>query len=190
MHAYIAGSAISNSATDDTAWAERCEFWLEKASTKPPKSSARHGPQEPLILTGHGVSLRVRQGTLVVRNGMTHYAQQQDQWQFFPGKWRQPSRIVVIDGKGALSFHALRWLAEQDIPLIHIDWRGDVVHVVGGTAHATDRKLVEAQLEAQKSATGSKISQWLIAEKIENSLITLRTAFPRSPTIDLAVEKI
>jgi CRISP-associated protein Cas1 len=190
MHADIAGSAISNSATDDTAWAERSEFWLKKASTRAPKSSARRRLQEPLILTGHGVSLRVHQGTLIVRNGLTHYPQEQEQCQFFPGKWRLPSRIVVLDGKGALSFHALRWLAEHDIPLIHIDWRGDVVHVVGGTAHAIERKLVEAQLEAQKSGTGSKISQWLIAEKITNSLTTLRSAFPRSPAIDLAVEKI
>lgn len=190
MRSDIADSAIVNSATDDTAWAERSDFWLKKASTRAPRSSARRRLQKPLILTGHGVSLRIHQGTLIVRNGLTHYPQEQEQWQLFPGKWRLPSRIVVLDGKGALSFHALRWLTEQNIQLVHIDWQGELVHVVGGSGYAIDCKLAEAQRQAQSNGIGLKLSRELIAQKIDNSIETLRAAFPPSPPIERSLQML
>ena len=108
----------------------------------------------------------------------------------FPANGASHPQIVVLDGKGGVTFHALRWLAERDIPLVHIDWRGSVVHVVGGNGYAIDRKLAEAQQAAAKNGIGLKVSQRLIAEKITNSIETLRAAFPPSPARELALQKL
>ena len=123
-------------------------------------------------------------------NGFTHHPQKREEWRFFSGEWRIPSRIVALDGKGGLTFHALRWLAEQGIPLVHIDWQGNVVHVVGGSGYAIDRKLVKAQLADRKNGRWLSLSRHLISEKIANGIDTLRQAFPKSPAREDAIVKL
>jgi hypothetical protein len=76
------------------------------------------------------MGLRIDNGTLVVRDGFTHYPQALRERRFFPGASNLPPRIVVLDGSGSLSFDVMDWLAEQRIPLIRIDWRGNVVTVL------------------------------------------------------------
>jgi CRISPR-associated protein Cas1 len=117
-----------NITVDPGAWAERSAYWLKKSTPKARQFKKRAGVRQPLILSGHGVRLRVNRGTLWVQNGFTHYPQQQETWRFFPGEWRLPSRIVVLDVDGSLSFDALSWLSTHDIPLVQINWRGEVVN--------------------------------------------------------------
>ena len=45
----------------------------------------RQRRQEPLILCGHGVSLRVDKGSLLIRDGFTHYPQPEETYRFFKG---------------------------------------------------------------------------------------------------------
>src|SRR5712692_8390015 len=111
-----------NTPLDDHSWAERCHHWLNS-----PIQRRRGGPpprrrHTPLVLTGHGMRLNVDNGALVVHGGFTHYPQAASQWRFFPGDPHLPSRIVVLDGSGSLSFDVLDWLAAQRVPLIRIDW--------------------------------------------------------------------
>src|SRR5438309_1053611 len=99
--------ALNNSALTDCAslgntrseWLERCLYW---SSTSPEKKSSsrrvRQPKREPLILTGHGMRLRVDNRALLVRGGLTHYPQKAEEWRFFPGDRSLPSRIIVIDG--------------------------------------------------------------------------------------------
>ncbi len=175
---------------DDTEWAERATYWGTAATVGPKRGPQKRRDRLPLILSGHGVSLRVDRGTLLVRNGFTHYPQQREEWRLFPGHWRLPSRIVVLDADGGLSFDVLAWLSAQAIPLIQINWRGETVQVVGGTGSAIDRELVEKQLAARKNGLGLKLAQRLIAEKIANSIDTLRQSFPELPASALAVQKL
>src|SRR5262245_12816611 len=80
----------------------------------------------------------------IVKNGFTHYPQKREEWRFFPGHPDLPTRIVVVDGDGALTFGVLAWLATQQIPLVQINWRGEAI-VVGGAAYVADFELVQAQ---------------------------------------------
>lgn len=181
--------SIENAAAE-TDWAPRCNLWLEKSAKNFSRLPQRHKALAPLILIGHGIHLRVDHGALLVRNGFTHYPQAPDEYRFFPGDWRIPARIVVLDAKGAITFDALRWLSEQGIPLVQIDWRGNVLQVAGGNGFATDRQLVEAQRHSQRNGTGLKLSQRLIAEKIANSIATLRKTVPESAGVKLSLQKI
>src|SRR6185437_208927 len=47
--------------------------------------------KHPLILTGHGIRLRIDHGALLVQDGFTHYPQHRNEFRFFPGDWRTPS---------------------------------------------------------------------------------------------------
>ncbi len=135
-----------------------------------------------MVLTGHGLSLRVDHGALLIRNGFTHYPQQVTEQRFFPGDRNLPSRIIVLDGSGSLSFDVLSWLSEQSAPLIRINWRGEVTTVLGH-GNAIDPKRVAAQLEAQRNGKALPFAISLIREKIRNSIETLTVALPPSPVL-------
>ena len=136
------------------------------------------------------MQLRVDRGSLSVQNGFTHYPQQRETWRFFPGDWRLPSRIVVLDVDGSLSFDALSWLATHDVPLVNINWRGEVVNVISASGQIEIPERVKSQVMARNKDGGFGISLRLIKEKITNSVATLQHVFPKSAAIDFAVDKL
>jgi CRISPR-associated protein Cas1 len=174
---------------DDTGWAERCRFWLTAPTLNARPFRHRRHTHEPLMLTGHGMSLRVDHGALVVRNGFTHYPQRVEEYRFFRGDRTLPSRIIVLDGSGSLSFDVLSWLSEQNVPLIRINWRGEVVTALG-SGHASDPKRVAAQLEAKRNGQGLAFARSLIREKIRNSVDTLTDCLPPSSARELAIKRL
>jgi CRISPR-associated protein Cas1 len=126
----------------------------------------------------------------VVQDGFTHYPQQRQEFRFFPGDWRTPSRIVLVDGAGSTSFDVLDWLHTQKIPLLRINWCGEVISISGADGYACDRQIVQMQLAGQQNGRGLRLAQTLIASKIANSSKALRNALPNSPAIERAVQRL
>lgn len=182
-------SDLASNSADDLGWAERCAHWVEQAGTAKANPRQKREDRPLLVLSGYGVRLYVDNGTLIVHNGFTRHPQKREEWRFFRGEWRVPSRVVVLDGKGGLTFHALRWLAEQSVPLVHIDWRGNVVHVVGGSS-AINARLARAQEATRKNGRWLTFSCRLISLKIANSIETLQRVFPNSNTTVDAIDKL
>jgi len=96
----------------------------------------------------------------------------------------------VLDGSGSLTFDVLRWLADMNIPLVQINWRGEVIQFVGGSGHAIDPKLARAQLAARENGRWLILSRRLVSEKITNSVGTLKRVFPKSAAADEAIRKL
>ncbi len=170
--------APSREDDEETAWAERGRYWEEASGDTPVPSSSkkkrRRADPKPLVLNGHGVRLRIHQGSLVVQNGFTHYPQKRQELRLFPGDRRLPSRIVVLDSDGSISLDVIKWLSRQQIPLVLLDWQGKIVSVLGdGTAY--DPALREAQVAASTNGLGLRIAKQLIRDKLIGSQLTLRT---------------
>lgn len=186
-----AAAAAEEEAREEAAWAERGQLWQGSTSETPNPPRAyrwRKVERKPLVLVGHGVRLRVHQGTLLVQNGFTHYPQKREEPRLFPGDSRLPSRIIALDSDGSISLDVIKWLSQQGIPFILLSWQGEVISVVGDGA-VYDPVLREAQLAAQRSGVGLRISTELISRKIANSRDTLGI-LPPSPAIDVAVDKL
>jgi hypothetical protein len=113
------------------------------------RRAKRERPKQPLVLCGHGVLLRVENGALTIRNGFTHYPQKQETYRFFKGELTIPPRIIMLDGSGSISFDVLAWLSEQNVPLIHIDWQGNVQCVLANNSYAANPYRVEWQRETR-----------------------------------------
>lgn len=160
--------------TNSDGWSDRGEFWLKKLNPKPQyKPRKRRIIHKPLVLSGHGIRLSVNAGTLLVTCGFTHYPQKREEYRFFPGDRQLPSRIVILDGDGNITIDALKWLAEQGVPLVQLDWRGEL-SCVGGAAYAANPKVVKRQLVMLDNDEGLTFCRMLIQEKIQYSIKTLR----------------
>ena len=158
---------------DDELWAERAKYWESQAPDQKPLSKmyGRGAVRErrPLVLTGHGVRLKVERGALFIQNGFTYYPQKRQEFRLFPGDWRLPSQIIVIESSGSLSLHVIKWLNQHSIPLVILNWQGETISVIGAPQTAADPDLVSAQRAALESEKGLEFSIGLIREKITAS---------------------
>jgi CRISPR-associated endonuclease Cas1 len=170
-------------------WLERNEYWLA-AISKPAKATRRIANRRPLILCGHGISLNIDRGRLIVRDGLTHYPQERRIFEYFKGAVDRPSRIIVLDGSGSLSFDVITWLSEQSIPLFRVNWQGEVVSVIGGTGFAQDPERVRWQIETRHDEERRlEFSSRLIAEKLESSVKTMVTCVADSRSRAIAIAR-
>ena len=149
----------------------------------------RRQERKPLVLAGHGLRLRIHRGTLVVTHGFTHYPQKAREQRFFPGDPKLPSRIILLSADGSISLDVARWLSEQKVPLVMLDYRGQVVSVLGTETTAADLDLRRAQIEALSNGRGLVLASALIEQKLTASLDTLAT-LPASAAQESAIDRV
>lgn len=172
-------------------WSVRNEHWISETHRAAKKRGRRERQKEPLILCGHGVSLRVDGGTLLIRNGLTHFPQHREEFRFFKGDPAIPTRIILLDGSGYISFEVIDWLSEQGGALVRINWKGEVVSVIGGSGFAADPAKLRWQVESPEDpARRIAFATQLIAEKIANSIETLEAVIPATQSRDAATSRI
>lgn len=182
-----------NSINDE--WASQSEYWIAETTKLSKRRNKRERNKQPLILTGHGASLRIENGTLLIRDGFTHYPHTPNHYRFFCGDLNLPNRIMLLDGSGTLSFDVLSWLAEQGVAMARIKGDGTVAIVASGSGYCADSNLVDWQRHTRDNENERlNFSTRIIMAKLENTLGILRTEF--APTVrhqkavDLHSEKI
>jgi CRISPR-associated endonuclease Cas1 len=100
-----------------------------------------------------------------------------------------PSRIVIVDGSGGLSFDVMAWLAEQNVPLVRLDWQGRVTAIMGG-AYGSNPRRVDEQIADQRPSRAIAIAAGLIHKKIVNSIDTVKRAIPASQIQSQTIAKL
>ena len=176
--------------SDDALWAERGAYWQEQAQPETGEAVFyRRGERKPLVLCGHGLRLYVQGGSLVVKHGFTHCPQAVREQRFFPGDPKLPSRIILLSANGSLSLDVIRWLSGQHVPLVMLDYRGQVVSVLGSETTAADFGLRRAQIEAAANGRGLVLARSLIEQKLMASLKTLAT-LPPSAVKESAISRV
>jgi CRISPR-associated protein Cas1 len=149
------------------------------------RDKARRQPsRDPLILARHGVSLRIEAGTLLIRNGFTHYPQKQERYRYFKGDAELPPRIIILDGSGSITFDV------QRVPLVRIDWTGNAVTVISGDSFAANRHRVAWQATTRSDPRKRMaFCNRLLAKKIEGCILTLEKSLPRSDAWENAMQR-
>ena len=187
---HTAVSAFVEESGDDELWAERARYWSEQTDPEVEEPVVyRRQERKPLILAGHGLRLRIHRGSLVVTHGFTHYPQKAREQRYFPGDPKLPSRIVLLSTDGSISLDVARWLSEQHVPLVLLDYRGQVVSVLGTETTTADLELRRAQIEALSNRRGLALASTLIYQKLSASLDTLAT-LPDSAAQESAIDRV
>ncbi len=91
----------------ESEWAIRSRYWIDQAARIRKPRKRRERESAPFILTGHGLSIRVDKGRLIVRGGHTHFPSQVTEQTLFKGALDLLPRIVAVDGSGSVTLDAL-----------------------------------------------------------------------------------
>lgn len=161
-------------------WSNRSEYWRGELNSGTKRRKRRERNSDPLIISGHGASLRVDKGTLLIKGGLTHYPQQREECRYFRGDLNLPTRIIVLDGSGYITFDVLDWLSEQNCQLIRINWDGSVNCVIGGSNYSANPEKVTWQSNTRADEKARlKYALGIISLKLERSRDTLINFVPR-----------
>lgn len=188
-----ARTSKSDAATNDASagsWYERSKFWQSESE---PSSTRRRREREknPLILTGHGLSLRIEKGSLSIRDGNTHYPAEQRHWRFFNGGLDIPPAIVIIDGSGEITLDAMDWLARHSVQLIRLRWDGQFSSVLSSGGQAASIENILWQHETRKNPElRAEFGLKLLIKKARNTLTTMEEYVPRSRIWEKAYQNI
>ena len=169
-------------------WAERSKYWLENIQEHTPKKKRQEKQKTPLILTGHGISLKIDKNTLLIIDGHTHFPSDKTVRRFFKGDLTLPTRIVLVDGSGHVTLDTLDWLAEQKVTLIRLKWDGQPISTISASGGLIDHKKQTWQISAQSSEQERiKFAVPLIRAKAKATLINLNELLPSSPSREKAI---
>ena len=174
----------------EVSWDCRSGFWIEESNQTAPRRR-REREKYPLILTGHGLSLRVDKGCLLIRDGNTHYPADRREWRFFKGSLEIPPAFIILDGSGEITLDAMDWLATQDVPVIRVRWDGQFSSIVTSGGQAASSEKVRWQ-ERTRSYSKARLAFGLdlIRRKASNTLVTMQDYVPRSRLWDRAFRDI
>lgn len=97
----------------------------------------------------------------------------------------------MLDGSGSLSFDVITWLSQQNIPLVKLDYQGEVISVIGGSGFAMQPEKVQWQIETRNDPQRRlEFCCTLIRSKLTASLRTLRDVIPDGPAKLAALSRV
>lgn len=179
----------SKLATDSDDWANRSAYWNAKAQLETPKRKRREKAKTGLVLTGHGLSINVDKGRLIIRDGFTYFPQTPITKTYFKGALDIPPRIVLVDGKGSITLDALDWLSDQKVDLIRLRYDGRIQSVSSASGYSAEPKKVVWQNRTRANeALRVKYAIPLIRKKTRETLYNLKHLLPASHSQTKAIE--
>jgi len=127
---------------------------------------------DTIIISGYGCALRVKNDALVIYPGKTHAAQTQATTILYRGM-HSVKHIVLLSDKGVVSLDAVKWANEQDIAVMMLDGRGNLLLSLS-TEHTSDAALRRMQYHASDTGQDITIARELVKRKIEAQIDVLK----------------
>lgn len=134
---------------------------------------------KPLVLSSKAVFLSVRCHKLLLTDyiGRTRADYQARQLPF--------DSIILYRAGGSVSFEAIRFLATQNIPLIHLNWDGDRTSVTLPPAPISGQLRLAQYQTFLSEPRRNRLAAAFVKEKVSKSIALLKFLKHRYPEIDL-----
>jgi hypothetical protein len=133
-------------------------------------SEKKLAKSKTIVISGIGCTLRVKNDALVVFPGKTHAAQEQST-KILHRAVHGVMSIILITDKGLITLDAIKWCQEQNIALVMLGSRGNVVQSLSDSI--SDAKLRRVQYAAMDNGKAGKICYELVKRKVTSQLETL-----------------
>lgn len=118
---------------------------------------------DTIIISDYGCALRVKNDALVILPGKSHKDQQQENVTLYRGV-HNIKQIILLGDKGLVTLDAIRWATEQNITVMMIDGRGNLMQVLT-PEHESYASLRRLQYHAADNGLDIFIARELIHRK-------------------------
>ena len=82
-----------------------------------------------LLLSGHGINMRVENARLMIRDGCEFERAKPTEYELKP-KSDEYDNIVIYGHSGNITLEALKWLSKQNIQLTILNWDGQLLNSI------------------------------------------------------------
>lgn len=121
------------------------------------------------VADGYGISISVRRGRLVVKDGIGPERRER----IFTRATAGIDRLVLLGHTGFITLEATRWLADVGIGLIHIGADGRLL-ATSSSLGVDKPALRRAQAIAATNVSGLAVTAWILTEKLRGQRSVLR----------------
>lgn len=143
--------------------------------------STVRNPREIVIITGQGVSLRVRRHQLEITDGFPLEAPQETRR--ITRAVERVQRILLLARSGSVTLDALDWAAENSAPIVACDQGGHLRWVlVPSEGGQWKTNLRRAQAAALREPAGLELARFLIGAKLRGQAEVMRNVLARMGT--------
>lgn len=134
-----------------------------------------------LFLDGYGISVRVDDGKLIIRNGNS------SKNIFFPKRFPFDN-IIIYGTRGSITFEAIKWLTKHNAQISVINWNGKLLtNILPPESKQTKVKF--KQYESYQNFERIKIAKKLIEAKFKRTKDVLNWLKKRYPEMDNIIER-
>lgn len=134
----------------------------------------------PLLLSGFGTSINVDKRRLVINNNL-----KEERIELYPHQVDYDS--IIIDGHtGNISFEAIRWLTKHDIPIIMLNWNGNLLATVNPKEPSSGKLRINQYAKYLDDKARYDIALKMVKEKVSKSLSLLSQLSKYYEEIDLS----
>lgn len=134
-----------------------------------------------LYLSGHGISMRVDNARLLIRDGCDVNRADPDTYELRP-KSDEYDNIVIYGHSGNMSLDAIKWLSKQNIQLTILNWDGrNLTNILIPEQKVGAARF--AQYEAYNSDRRIEIARKFIEAKVQTTVLILDWLTIRHPEL-------
>jgi len=127
---------------------------------------------DTVVVSGYGVHLKVEYDSLVAEYEQAHVPGRKKLLRLDRGVHKMKQIFIASHG-GYVSFEAAEWCTQQDITVIILNWRNDIVQVLTPRQNRNAR-LVYLQYKASESEQSVEIARELVRCKTERQIVAIK----------------
>ena len=128
-----------------------------------------------LLLHGYGVSIRIKDKKLVIRNGEHPLYPESKFERLVLTDHADFDRIIIQGTSGWISFPALKWLASWNISVIMLDDLGKLYCNINQVSGQTEPLIRQMQYDCFRSHNQKMyLQKWIVSHKIASQILLFR----------------
>jgi CRISP-associated protein Cas1 len=128
-----------------------------------------------LLLDGYGISLKVNDGKLIIKNGIPLTEDREEEIYCLQPNQKKVTSILIYGQTGYVSLEAFKWISLQNIQLNILNWDGSLLSSVNQEKEGNGKRKIAQYKTYIDEKRRFSIAQSLIKAKLDNSIKVLES---------------
>jgi CRISP-associated protein Cas1 len=128
-----------------------------------------------LLLDGYGISLKVNDGKLIIKNGIPLTEDREEEIYCLQPNQKKITSILIYGQTGYVSLEAFKWISLQNIQLNILNWDGSLLSSINQEKEGNGKRKIAQYKTYNDEKRRFSIAQSIINAKLANSIKVLES---------------